>query len=57
MTSCSPPPPQILILLSYLIATGFTDVYHVGVDTIYISACEYRKTVWLDYELIIESVH
>ena len=32
--------PQILILVSYFIASGFMSVFHMAVDTIFICACE-----------------
>ena len=36
---------QILIVLAYFITSGFMSVYHMGVDTIFICAREYREGV------------
>ena len=37
---CATFPPQILIAVSYFIASGFMSVFHMAVDTIFICACE-----------------
>ena len=37
---CATSPPQILIAVSYFIASGFMSVFHMAVDTIFICACE-----------------
>ena len=36
---------QIIVFLSYLIASGFLSVYSMGVDTLYICACELEENI------------
>lgn len=44
---------QILVIVTYLIASGFMSVYHMAVDTIFICA---RKIVWSLSHCAVHSV-